>query len=359
MSNAMPCCKRQRHALARAVRCQLSGGLGAVASELRRWRRAAEEIPDRRLRADALNALGAKRGHIDGAALFWTLPGDASPELLRLLVAYAVLYDYLDEVGERVARERGAIELSTYRALVDALAPDAAPGDDGVDDGGYLRALVECCRAGCRALPGFTVVAPLIAHDTSRIAVVAANHDVSDERRDASLAAWARRARSERLELLWFESTAAASHIVAVLALLSIAVDLRVTRAQAEALHSAYDPWFGLAGTMLDSYVDQAEDRASGAHSYIGHYPDHETAVARLCESVERSAERLLALPDGERHAVLLGCMVAMYLSKNSAWTPELRRSTIRICRSGGTLATILLPILRVWRIANRQTSAT
>lgn len=324
----------------------------------------AAAIPDPALREDALHALDAKRGHSDGAALFWTLPTRRDPELLRLLVAYDVIYDYLDDVGERAARELGARDLPLYLALVDALDP-ARPHADYYrnlpwrDDGGYLRALVDCCRAECLRLPGLGVVRPLIEREAARIAVLGINHLDDPEQRAKALTSWAAGAFGETHDMRWFELTAASSQSIVTLALLALATDPLATTADATATYDAYFPWWAYAVTMLDSYVDQADDRASGAHSYISHYPAPEHAVQRLCEGVERSAERLLELPHGERHAVLLGCMVAMYLSKDSARAPELREATDRIGRSGGTLTTILLPVLRAWRIVNRQTAAT
>ena len=46
----------------------------------------AMEIPDERIREDALSALDHKRGNTHGAALFWTLPHAREQRLLRLLV---------------------------------------------------------------------------------------------------------------------------------------------------------------------------------------------------------------------------------------------------------------------------------
>lgn len=60
-----------------------------------------------------------------------------------------------------------------------------------------------------------------------------------------------------------------------------------------------------------------------------------------------------------ERHAVLLGCMIALYLSKDSARTPELRETTTRIVAAGGTLPKLLLPVLRTWRTCNGQRRTT
>ena len=46
--------------------------------------------------------------------------------------------------------------------------------------------------------------------------------------------------------------------------------------------------------------------------------------------------------------------MVSMYLSKESARSPELRASTRRIARSAGSLPRVQLPIMRAMRLAQR-----
>lgn len=364
MTNAMPFHRRQRAALRRAAVRQLGWGLSIASREMRAWRDRAEAIPDEALRSDALDALGGKRGHIDGAALFWTLPDARSRDLIRLLVAYELIFDYADSVSERGAHVGLHNGRQLFSALHDALDPDRPLGDwyryhPWQDDGGFLHALVEECRRCCRRLPGFEAVRPLVAREIARTSVLAVNHELDGERRDAGLSDWAAEEFLDDFGLQWWELTAAASQSIVTFALLALATDGRATRAQADAVYDAYFPWFAYGVTMFDAYVDQAEDTARGAHSYVSHYPEHEQAVLRLSESVERSAERLLALPDGERHTVLLASMVAMYLSKNSAWSPELRGASRRICSSGGTLVAVLMPMLRAWRICNRQTRAT
>ena len=49
--------------------------------------------------------------------------------------------------------------------------------------------------------------------------------------------------------------------------------------------------------------------------------------------------------------------MVAMYLSKDSARTPEMTQPTRQIAKAGGALTNALLPVLRLWRIAYGQRS--
>lgn len=359
MPNAVRLSRRQSAALLAAVWRELAWGLRLTAIELRRWRVLASAVPDPLLRRDALHALDAKRGHSVGAGLFWTLTGTRNRGLLRVLVAYDVLYDYLDEIGERVAAEPATRTLQLERALHDALAPGCvavAP----LDDGGYLQALLDCCRSGCARFPHFAVVEPALVRETRRLEVLALNHLPDPVARDAALREWAEREfAGERHGLEWWELTAASSQSVVTFALLALAADPHATREQAEAVHAAYFPWFALAVTMLDAWVDQEEDERCGAHSYVAHYPSREAAAARLCETVERAAAAQLALPQGERHTVLLACMVAMYLSKDSARAPELREASARIVAAGGSLTRLLLPVLRLWRIANGQTRLT
>lgn len=359
--NAMPLDGPQWAALARAAGRELTWGLRAVAREVRMWRARAERIPDPAVRRDALSAIDLKRGHIDGAAMFWTLPSRRAPALLQALVRYELLQDFLDSVtepGASVGPERGR---RLYRALGDALDLDRAPADGCLRsrDGGYLAALVAGCRAGCRALPGYAVVRPLLVRESERAGVLILNHQRDGALRDASLRAWAARHLPRERELSWFELTAAASGWITTHALLALAAEERPTAADAEATHAAYFPWLAMTLTMLDSYADQTEDARSGDHSYIAHYPTQQAAAERLHESIRRAAGAVRELPHGERHGVLLGCMVALYLTKDSARSDALRSTSARLAGAAGPLPRLLMPALRLWRVGCGQRAAT
>lgn len=362
--NAMPLSRPQWSALLAAVVRELGWGLRAVSREVGSWRARAETIPDEYLRADALNAIDHKRGHTDGAALFWTLPRRRDPSLLQMLVRYELLQDYLDGVSERGAIAGTANGTQLYLALADALDPERPKSDyyrlnPHRLDGGYLDALVDGCREGCRTLPGYQAVRPLLIREAQRSAVLVLNHQTDEAVRDATLLQWATNECPHERDLRWYELTAAASGWITTHALLALAAEREATRAHAEATYGAYFPSLATALTMLDSYVDQVEDRLSGDHSYVAHYPNAEVAEARLVESIQRAASDVLALPNGERHAVLLGCMIALYLSKDSARTADMRASTRRIAAAGGSLPRLVMPALRAWRICNAQRSAT
>jgi tetraprenyl-beta-curcumene synthase len=379
---------RQGATLARSAGRELTWGLRAVSREVERWRRHAAAIPDPELAADALKALGRKRGNIHGAALFWTLPDRRSRDLLEVLVAYEVLADYLDCVSERGAELGIANGRRLHLALVEALESNPpTPGTSdyyrlhsGREDGGYLRALVEACRSGCRRLPSYGPVRPFLMRAAGCSAVLGLNHEPDPARRERALREWdgdllpallgdlpstlPGRGRADPARRSWFERTAGASAWLTVLAMLALAAEpvraapRRARDEEAARTYAAYLHWIAPAGAMLDSFGDIAEDAASGDHSYTSYYPSTEVAVERVSELVRRARLEARALPGGARHSVIAACMVAFYLSKDSVGAPELREGARELRRAGGPLVELLLPVLRLWRTAYGQRAA-
>jgi tetraprenyl-beta-curcumene synthase len=334
--------------------------LSEVSREVERWRTVAAGIPDDALRHDALAAIEGKRANIAGAALFWTLPRVRSRELLRLLVAYEILADFLDCTSERAAHLGTANGRQLHRALIEALDPDLHVSDyyryhPWVKDGGYVRALVDTCRQTCVRLPSYGAARPLLHRAACLTQVLALNHEPDPTRRDALLRAWADTHFAGHDELAWFEWTGGASAWLTILALLALAADPGRDAREAKDTYAVYLPWVSLTGTMLDSYGDIAEDAASAAHSYIAHYDSTGAAAGRIAEIIRRSLEGAASLRDGQRHLVIASCMIAMYLSKDSVRTPQTRAFTQSLTHTAGPLTRLLLPALRVWRLIYGQ----
>jgi tetraprenyl-beta-curcumene synthase len=272
--------------------------------------------------------------------------------LLRLLVAYQTTWDYLDSAGERGAHAGEANGRELHRALVAALDPRTADLDfyrlhPWQDDNGYLLALVGACREGCAALPGYRRVRPLLIRAADGCAVQALNHTLDPHERDGALREWAEREHPGGMP--WYERTAAASASVAPHVLLALAAEPLPDEHEIARVRNAYF-WAALAIAMLDSHADRAEDNATGDHSYIAHYPDAATADRRLEEIIDRTMRAARSLRDGRRHMVIAACMIAMYLSKESAHNPAAPPATRRLLDAGGSLTRLLLPVLRLWR---------
>jgi tetraprenyl-beta-curcumene synthase len=341
-----------------AVR-ELAWVIPNVAREVRRWQVVALDVPHPALRDDATLTLRRERLNTEGAALFAILPRRRNLELLRVLGAYQMTLDYLDTISERPCEDPLGNGRQLHRALTEAVAPGGPISDyyrlhPQRDDGGYLRALVQTCRAGCEALPSFELVRARVARAAHLGTVQVPNHDPSPARRIAGLRAWVERELPGPQELRWFELTAAASSSLWTLALLALAADPQLRADDVAEAEAVYFPWICAASTLLDAFVDQPSDRAEGNHSYVEHYDSDAEMVERLCEIVYRSVDGARRLRNGERHALIAAGMVSMYLSKASARIPELREASARIGRATGSLLRLQLPIMRAMRAAQR-----
>ncbi len=294
--------------------------------------------------------------------MFRILPRSCSVNLLRLLVAYEIMWDFLDSVNEKGAEAGQANGRQLHSALIDALQPGSPSSDyyryhPWQDDGGYLTCLVDTCRATCALLPSFQMVQPLLIREARRAQVLAINHELEPKHRNADLRLWARQQVPEGFDAEWFELSGAASASLTVHALFALAAEDKVTHTQIRSVCGAYFPWISAATTMLDSYVNQLEDARNGDHSYVSHYPSQELAALRTGCLLRRSLKEAAELPNSECHILIVAAMAAMYLSKDSAWSAGMRRNTRSILAVGGSLPRLLLPILRLWRLTYSQRS--
>jgi tetraprenyl-beta-curcumene synthase len=356
MPDPLPLSPRQVWVLLAAAKRELLWGLREVSHEMRDWQVMAAAIPDATIREDALHSIRHKLENAAGAALFSILPRQRNRDLLRLLVAYQMIWDFLDSVSERGAHEGTANGLQLHRALVEALDPGAPISDYYLlnpwrEDGGYLRALVETCRRSCAALPSYGRVRAVVIREAERAHVQALNHDTDPHCRDDALRQWAACEFANEQRVSWFELSSAATASLAVHAFLALAAEPACTDADVRHTYAAYFPWIAGAATMLDSYVDQVQDSVNGDHRYVAHYTSHSEAGERVGRLVARSTAEVRRLSNGHRHAVIAACMFAMYLSKDGARAPDLRAETASIARAGGSLTRVLLPVLRIWRM--------
>lgn len=351
---------RKLTALARAVALAGAWAWPLASIELDRWRARAAIIPDGTLREQALRSLDQKRDNTLGATLFCILPKRRNRRLLKLLVAYQTLWDYLDNLSESATTAGAQNGYCLHRALVDSLDPTTSLRDyyrfhPWREDGGYLQELVKVCRRLCADLPSYPQLRTLILTGVQQCALQGVNHLDNSEQRARGLKAWASRPEQHHAELTWFEVAAASSAFLPH-PLLALAAEPEYTLADAERLSAAYFPWMALAITMLDSYADLDGDRADDHHSYVEYYDTRGIACERLFEIVRRLVSEMDRLPNRDGHVLVATSMVAMYLSSNSSrGSPQHIRMNNSIAAGGGPLTQLLVPAARAWRTAGRH----
>jgi tetraprenyl-beta-curcumene synthase len=353
-------------ALLRAAGWQLARGLWAGRRRGAAWRRLAARIREPAVRGEALAALDGKRYFVDGAVLLWTLPDRPAPALLRLLADFQIAANLIDHAGEHGARTCGRTSTTLTGALVDAVAAggaragDDAPRGDLSDpyadhpwsgDDGYLRALVDACRAGCAALPGHTAARETLVREAALAQALELTHHPDPALRAAALQRFAVKAHPGENDLRWFELAAGDASAMTVLAILALAAEPGASPADRAATVRAYR-WVAALSTMLDSHVDRDGDERSGDWSAVAPYGDRTDAVSELAALVDRTLREVAALRHGPRHVVVVCAMVAMFLSGDEVRDDPATRTLVD---AGGTLTRRLVPVLRAWRAVSSR----
>jgi tetraprenyl-beta-curcumene synthase len=322
--------------------------------EVRRWSGTAAAIPDPRLRALALGKLCSEALVAEGAAAFAVLARRRHrADVVRAVVAYEILYDVVDAIGEAPSADPLAHNRAVNAALLDAVSPGAPlryrlERYDIGEQTCYLALLIGRCRDAMRRLPAHALVLPALGRFAARAAEVQSlNHAGAREGHD-ELARWA--AAQQLPEFLWWEVAAAAGDPLGVFALLAAAGDPRTRRDDVAAIERAYFPWIGALVWLMESLVDQRDDACSGNHSYVGHYASPAHAAGRLSLIAGRAALAAADLPRGPSHGVLLAGVASLYLSHPDAVQMEASEGAEAVRRMLGWPVDLLLVVLRLRR---------
>lgn len=330
-----------------------------VGRQLRRWRERAARIADPELREMAVVKLREEYLHSQAAAVFaTTAPRRRLGPLVELLVAFEVMYDYLDAVSEAPVGDQLSNGLHLHRALAVALGADveradyyaAYPSADG--DGGYLDDLAAACRSALGRLPNADVIRPLALKAALRCGGGQAHTHSVESRGTGQLRGWAETLAPDGRDYEWWELGAGAAASLALHALFAAAADPAVTTAEAKQLDAAYFPSVCALAALLDSLIDYDTDQVSGAHSYVGYYSSAEIAAERLERIATNGVEAMAGVRHARRHAVIATGVVGFYLSAASAHGTFAATATRRVV--GAMNPFVLRPILVIAAVKRR-----
>ena len=308
-------------------------------AELAHWRRRAAAIPDETLRRYALETLADERLNAEGAAVFAVLaPRRQRALVVRLLVRYQLMYDYLDTLTEQPVTSPLRASRHLHRALTAALGERPPPSSyyahyPHADDGGYLPELVGACSAAFEALPAAGPVAPAVLRAARRSAEGQSRNHAAMLTSEPALAPWAICVTPVGSGLRWWETAAAAGSSLAIHALLASAADPALSATEAERVERAYWPWITGLNTLLESMVDAPQDAATANHSYVEHYATPYLMADRLDVIAGRAADAARGLPHARQHAAILAGMAAFYLAAPEAQLPAARPAAQRVRR--------------------------
>lgn len=325
--------------------------------ELCRWQRHARAIPDPALRGSSLAKLGDEALNPEAAAFFGIVaPTRTRTRLVQLIVAYQVMYDYLDAVNEEPTSARLLDGLYLHQALVDAVQPSYRESGYYThhprgDDGGYLTTLVGTCNTALVAFPSTAAISGSLIVAAERCGEAQArNHAVSADGYQ-QLIDWSD-VQAPSGKYRWWETAAAGISCLAIHALLAAAATPGVKRGQAERIDGAYFPSVCAISALLDSLIDRADDGLTGNHSFATHYVTSRYAAERYTRIITDAKEGFESLPDQQRHRIILAGIVGYYIS--AVGTGDGLGEQVAFWASK-SLSPAIGPILAVMRVRRRQ----
>lgn len=334
----------------------------SVRAQLDHWRERARLIPDPALRELALENLSEEGFNAEAGATLATLtPRAQRVRAVEAIVAFQVMYDYLDGLVEQPSDEPLRNGRQLLKALVDAVSQPPQPGADAdyyrynrrTEDGGYLQSLISTIGGAIGALPASSAFADVIRAAAARCAEGQAQTHAAKRMGTAQLEEWAKR-EAAGTALDWHEFFAGTlTSVISIYALLATA-DERTTPQQAAAIDATYLS-IGALSTILDSLVDHEQDLAGENVGYVSrHYPDPDTLARRLANLIGLVVVQARTLPNAAHHIMTLAGVVAYYTSSPAASGDFARPTAIRTQRELAPLITPVLAVMRTWRFAKR-----
>ncbi len=302
--------------------------------ELAAIRARAERIPDQALREQALASIDGKAYHVQGGCILATfMPAPAAHRYVAIVAALETIYDYLDNLCDRLPGVAQAAYATLHESLIDALDVRREPADyyrDGPagDDGGYLRLLVDAARAGLRELPNYATVRERLVEVARYYAELQVLKHGPAGARERNCDAWYARNRERFPGLSWWEFAAACGSSLPVFALIELAARERLDAREIDATLSAYFPGVSAVHILLDYFIDQAEDREHGELNFVACYASRADAVRGLRRLVTATLAHVRTLAGAARHRFVVEAMCVFYLTHPKVFEQRLDRES-------------------------------
>lgn len=288
----------------------------------------AERIPDAQLRAQAEFGLRSKAYHVAGACILATLlPSGAREHYIDIVAPLEAIYDFLDGLCDRHPQTPPQAFRQLHLALADALDPSrplheyylyGPPGDDG----DYLPSLVRRVREALTRFADYKLLVPYFTEAAALYADTQTFKHLPPEQRKPACIQWHEREGMRFGDLSWWEFGAAAGSQFQVYGPLYAAFCSSFD--YIGKTYDAYFPAFSALHVLLDSFIDQQEDRDHGELNWIDCYPSFDAFAIRARELARRAKRGFSTLPMPRAHTFALRIMVLFYLTHPKVYEQNL-----------------------------------
>ncbi|MDZ5783437.1 tetraprenyl-beta-curcumene synthase family protein [Marinococcus luteus] len=322
--------------------------LPAARQYLSEWKHKAEQIPDDLYRQAALEAIDEKTFHYEGGSLYALIaPEYIRSELLRFIVAYQNISDYLDSICDMSQEEGVTFYRDIHEALKHALDPGASQQDylkkkKGDGDGGFLADLVETCQSALQSFPGFSGAQPFMEELSMYYREMQIYKHIDVNEREAKLIELYEHFKDRVPPMTWYEFCAASGSTLGIYALAGYAARSPLAELQAKSIKEAHFPYVQGMHILLDYFIDQEEDVEQGSLNFTEKYASAGHMMSRLEFFKSEADKKVAKLPEAGFHKQLNKGLLSIYLSDEKVQANEtMKQQAKHLLRFGGITSLI------------------
>jgi tetraprenyl-beta-curcumene synthase len=306
------------------------------------WKKEAEKIPNQELRKQALLSIENKAFHCEGGSIYGLLAQEEIEPVVRFIVAYQTISDYLDNLCDRSTSLDPKDFHSLHQAISHALIPDKEYINyyqfrKEQDDGGYLVKLVKTCQDVLKTLPSYQVIAPSLHQLADYYCDLQVHKHVKVKERVPRLKAWFERHRNKIPEMKWYEFSASTGSTLGIFCLAAYACDPDCSEELATQVKTSYFPWVQGLHILLDYFIDQEEDRIGGDLNFCAYYNNQQEITERFTYFLKQADQAVSHLPHKHFHRMINRALLGVYLAdKKVNEQKNVKETAKQIIRSCG-----------------------
>ena len=294
-----------------------------VHQELAYWKNRAEQIPDPELRSQALASIGQKTFHCEGGSIMALTANEHYAEVIRFIVAYQTISDYLDNLCDRSTSLDPEDFSALHEAMKDALTIDEKQQTAGDyyrfrnerEDGQYLYDLAATCREVLSRCSHYEEIKGYLWELMSYYCDLQVHKHVIVEQRVPRLRNWFNKNKESIPEMSWYEFSACSGSTLGIFCLVSYAFRDDFEQEHAAHIRQGYFPYIQGLHILLDYFIDQEEDREGGDLNFCFYYKNDQELFQRLQHFVKEADRHTKQLPHKRFHQLINRGLLGLYLS--------------------------------------------
>ncbi|QXM07039.1 tetraprenyl-beta-curcumene synthase family protein [Crassaminicella indica] len=291
-----------------------------VKKELMYWEKSASIIPNTTLSYQAISSIQKKSFHSQGGCIYSLYYGHVDKKLIQFIVALQTISDYLDNLCDNVGVKNEKSFLQLHYAITDSLKPDNVFHDyykyyPYKEDGGYLYNLVKTCKNYIKTLPSFHLIQSTALFLGKLYSEMQSYKHIQKHKREKSLNDWASHYLHLYDNLSIWEFSAAAGSTLGIFLLCTISKEKNLDKKHIENIINAYFPYICGLHILLDYFIDEREDLATGDLNFISYYKNNKEKEKRLIYFLKQALNRSKYLQNPLFHITVIEGLLSMYLS--------------------------------------------